>query len=88
MIHFVASPKRLRMKPNFFKLWGRKIGYDILSWRDPMPSFGFFLTVMRFAMDPEIWIRQARMEKAGRLMAKVLGKKVTDFNSQSNVELS
>lgn len=84
LIHFLANPKRFQMNPSFFKFWGRKIRYDILSWRDPMPTFGFFLTVLRFAADPEIWIRQARMEKAGRLMAKILGKKVTDFNAQSS----
>lgn len=43
LLHFITNPKRFQMDP---PLLGRKGFYDIeddiLSWHDPLPTFGFF----------------------------------------------
>ena len=83
LLHFASSPDRFRMEPSFFEFWGEDVGYDILSRRDPGTVLGFAATVARYLFEPEVWIRQARLEKVGRWLARRQGKALSDVSKVS-----
>ncbi len=55
ILHFIANPNRFKMSPNFFNFFANNTGYDILSWDDPGPAFGFFFALARDVFNSEKW---------------------------------
>lgn len=55
LLHFLANPKRLEMQPAFWATLDARTHDDILSWDDPLPTFGFLLAVVRYALDLRMW---------------------------------
>ena len=47
LLHFFANSKRFRMRPSFFRFWGKNLHYDIISVRDPLPMFGIIVEALR-----------------------------------------
>ena len=47
VLHFLSNPKRFRLRPSFFWLWGKNLHYDIASIRDPLPMFGILIESLR-----------------------------------------
>jgi predicted ATP-grasp superfamily ATP-dependent carboligase len=47
ILHFLKNPKRFRLRPSFFKFWGKNLHYDILSLRDPKPILGILIESFR-----------------------------------------
>ena len=80
ILHFLSNPHRWQMQPSFFDFFGSAVHFDILSADDLMPIMGFFLTCIRYMLDPEIWIRMAHMERVGKLISKLSGKQITGFD--------
>jgi predicted ATP-grasp superfamily ATP-dependent carboligase len=60
ILHFIHSPRRGSLVPQFFRLWDRNTAHDILSLRDPMPVLGTFLTLLTLLYDPDM---RHRMKK-------------------------
>ncbi|MCB0076646.1 MAG: ATP-grasp domain-containing protein [Anaerolineales bacterium] len=83
ILHFLTNPDRLHMQPSFFDFFGPKVAYDIISRRDPGPILGFLLTSLRYCVEPEVWIRQARMERVGRWLARIQRKPLSDLSRAS-----
>jgi predicted ATP-grasp superfamily ATP-dependent carboligase len=52
ILHFVSNPDRLRMDP---PIWTTSIPDDKMSWSDPGPTLGFFLSVIRFSLNLKMW---------------------------------
>lgn len=59
VLHFIHNPQRARMQPPFFKFWDKDTVYDILSWRDPLPTLGRGLTPLTFLYDRDMQKRLA-----------------------------
>jgi predicted ATP-grasp superfamily ATP-dependent carboligase len=51
-LHFLSNPKRWEMNPPF---WSKTYPDDTISTRDPLPTLGFFLSVLRYGWQPQIW---------------------------------
>jgi predicted ATP-grasp superfamily ATP-dependent carboligase len=47
VLHFLTNPKRFSLAPSFFRLLGKDLHYDIVSWRDPLPMAGIVIEGMR-----------------------------------------
>jgi predicted ATP-grasp superfamily ATP-dependent carboligase len=52
ILHFLTNPRRFHMKPSFFRCQGTHD--DILSWRDPLPALGTFLTLFSLLWDKDL----------------------------------
>jgi predicted ATP-grasp superfamily ATP-dependent carboligase len=52
ILHFLTNPRRFHMKPNFFRVRG--IYDDILSWDDPFPTIGTFLTLFSLPWNKDL----------------------------------
>lgn len=76
ILHFITNPNRWRMEPSFFDFFGPNVNFDIISRHDPLPVAGFFLTLGRYVLDPEVWTRLAHMEKMGKFISRLSGQKV------------
>jgi len=44
ILHFLTNPKRFTMKPGFLNFFDRNTKYDLLSFTDPGPTIGFFVS--------------------------------------------
>ncbi len=54
-LHFLTNPQRSLMDPPFITMKKHGMQDDILSWDDPLPTLGFVLACMRYALDPQMW---------------------------------
>lgn len=52
ILWFLSGPNKLKKLPEFLKF---RTNYDILSWDDPGPTFGFMLATMKYLFDKEMW---------------------------------
>ena len=52
ILWFLSADHKIRNTPKFLKF---ERNYDIISWRDPGPTFGFFLASLRFAFSKDMW---------------------------------
>ena len=52
MLWFFSAPNKLRNLKEFIKF---NTNYDILSWDDPGPTFGFMMATARYMFDREMW---------------------------------
>jgi len=52
ILHFIQNPERFRLKPSFFQFRG--IPDDILSYDDPLPIVGAFLTLFSLLWDKDL----------------------------------
>jgi len=52
ILWFLSTERKLRNLPRFFKF---ERNDDIISWKDPGPTFGFLLAVLRFAFNKNMW---------------------------------
>jgi len=55
ILHFMANPNRFKISPNFFNFFADNTGYDVLSWDDPGPTFGFFFALAKDIFNSEKW---------------------------------
>jgi predicted ATP-grasp superfamily ATP-dependent carboligase len=55
MLHFLANPKRFRLKPSFFRFIDRNTGYDIFSKDDPLPVFSRVFYILTHLFSRETW---------------------------------
>ncbi|MBI5026563.1 MAG: ATP-grasp domain-containing protein [Nitrospirae bacterium] len=51
ILHFFKNPDRFRLKPNFFDF---RVKDDVISWHDPMPTFGRILSAFTFIFDKDM----------------------------------
>lgn len=54
ILHFISNPGRFKLKPSFFKFFGKELIYDIISLKDPLPALSRILEMMVFLFDPEM----------------------------------
>ena len=52
ILWFLSSSNKLKNLKEFLRL---RTNYDILSWEDPGPAFGFILATLRFLFDKDMW---------------------------------
>lgn len=52
ILWFLSAPHKLSNLPRFLKFQRNS---DILSWKDPGPTLGFFVASLRFAFDKNTW---------------------------------
>lgn len=52
MLWFFSAPNKLRNLKEFIKF---NTNYDIFSWDDPGPTFGFMMATARYMFDREMW---------------------------------
>jgi len=52
MLWYATTPGKLQNLSEFLRL---KNNYDILSFEDPGPTFGFCLATMRYLFDKDMW---------------------------------
>lgn len=52
VLWFLSSPNKKKNLPEFLKF--RNMNYDILSWDDPGPTFGFMLATARYLFDKDM----------------------------------
>ncbi len=55
ILHFICNPKRFQLKPSFFDFSKNNRQDDFISWRDPGPTLGFFLAVLRNLFNLDKW---------------------------------
>ncbi len=55
ILHFICNPNRFKLKPGFFNFSKNNRHDDFISWRDPGPVLGFFLTCLRDMFNPDKW---------------------------------
>ena len=53
VLWFLSSSNKMKNLPEFLKF--RDMNYDILSWDDPGPTFGFMLATARYLFDKRMW---------------------------------
>jgi predicted ATP-grasp superfamily ATP-dependent carboligase len=46
IMHFISNPERFNMKPSFFKFFDKNTKDDIISLKDPLPTFGRILSLL------------------------------------------
>ena len=46
IMHFISNPERFKMKPSFFKFFDKNTKDDIISFKDPLPTFGRILSLL------------------------------------------
>lgn len=47
ILHFLKNPSRFRLRPSFFRFWDKRLDYDIVSLRDPLPMLGIVIESFR-----------------------------------------
>jgi predicted ATP-grasp superfamily ATP-dependent carboligase len=52
LLHFITNPNRMQMDP---PIWTTKYPDDIISKKDPMPTFGFLLSAISIGWKLETW---------------------------------
>lgn len=52
LVWFLRSRNRLRVRPSFFKFFGKHLHYEEWSLRDPMTGLGFWLLLVKDMFDP------------------------------------
>jgi len=52
ILWFLSAPNKLKNLSEFLKF---RTNYDLLSWDDPGPTFGFMLATLRYLFDKEMW---------------------------------
>lgn len=52
MMHFLSNPERWRLRPSFFRFFGRDLHYDIASLSDPLPGLLVLGDSLMQALDP------------------------------------
>jgi hypothetical protein len=52
ILHFLQNPDRFHLEPSFFECRGTFD--DILSWDDPLPTIGSFLTLFSLIWDKDL----------------------------------
>lgn len=62
ILHFVCNPKRFELEPSFFNFSKNNRQDDFISWRDPGPTLGFFLVVLRNLFNPDKWRHALRRQ--------------------------
>jgi len=55
ILHFICNPQRFKLKPSFFNFSRNNRQDDFISWQDPGPTLGFFLTVLRNLFNIDKW---------------------------------
>jgi predicted ATP-grasp superfamily ATP-dependent carboligase len=55
ILHFLTNPQRFKMKPSFFNFFDKNMRYDILSFTDPGPTIGFFISFCRHLFNVKKW---------------------------------
>jgi len=55
ILHFIYNPKRFKLEPSFFDFSKNNRQDDFISWRDPGPTLGFFLVVLRDLFNLDKW---------------------------------
>jgi len=55
VFHFLANKSRFAMDPPFLGRTMPKLHDDIVSLDDPLPTLGFFMACMRYALDKDMW---------------------------------
>jgi predicted ATP-grasp superfamily ATP-dependent carboligase len=46
IMHFISNPERFKMKPGFFRFFDKNTKDDIISLKDPLPTFGRILSLL------------------------------------------
>lgn len=57
ILHFIHYPQRSRLVPEFFNFWDANTVYDIVSLKDPLPTFARILTPLTFIYDYDMKLR-------------------------------
>jgi predicted ATP-grasp superfamily ATP-dependent carboligase len=55
ILHFIFNPKRFELKPGFFNFSKNNRQDDFISLKDPGPTFGFFLAVIKNLFNLDKW---------------------------------
>jgi len=55
ILHFLTNPERFTMRPSFFNFFDKSMRYDILSFKDPGPTIGFFISFFLNLFNIEKW---------------------------------
>jgi predicted ATP-grasp superfamily ATP-dependent carboligase len=55
ILHFILNPNRFSLEPSFFNFSKNNRQDDFISLKDPGPTFGFFLAVIRNLFNLEKW---------------------------------
>ncbi len=55
ILHFLTNPKRFSMNPGFFNFSKNNRHDDFVSWKDPGPTFGFFLIALVNIFNIKLW---------------------------------
>jgi predicted ATP-grasp superfamily ATP-dependent carboligase len=55
MLHFLANPKRFKLKPSFFRFFDKNTGYDIFSKDDPLPVLSRIFYILTHLFSGETW---------------------------------
>jgi len=54
LLHFLASPEKRTLMPDFFRFRGPQKAYDILSLTDPLPALVKIISPLTFLYDPDM----------------------------------
>lgn len=55
ILHFIFNPKRFELEPSFFDFSKNNRQDDFISWKDPGPTLGFFLILLRNLFNIDKW---------------------------------
>jgi len=55
VFHFATSSNRLKLLPDFMKLYEKNLSYDIWNVKDPLPLIIQLLSGLRYVFDREMW---------------------------------
>jgi len=55
LLHFLANKSRFKMSPPLFSGKRKGVFDDIMSFKDPMPTLGFFMACGRYLFDIDMW---------------------------------
>jgi predicted ATP-grasp superfamily ATP-dependent carboligase len=55
ILHFIFNPKRFKLEPSFFDFSKNNRYDDFISWKDPGPTLGFFIILLRNLFNINKW---------------------------------
>jgi predicted ATP-grasp superfamily ATP-dependent carboligase len=55
ILHFLTNPNRFKMNPSFFNFSKNNRHDDLISWKDPGPTFGFFIIALINIFSIKMW---------------------------------